>query len=344
MDNNSHEPGALPPDPDSSGALSPWALADDSPTRHDGWTGERMAKFCEVLADTGLVTDACLAAGKSTNTAYATRRRNPVFAAAWEAALTIARERLADTLLSRSIEGTLEQYYKDGELVAEKRVIDNRLGLAILTRLDRMAHTGSPLHSNLPAVAGQNPSPVRPACPEHGRGERSRGTVLASPPLDWDLALDALRTGDPDAVAAALAMLNGGKAHEAHDPPIDPPSHELCDDEEDEEEYEYDPPERVWQDQGEWWTNFPPPIGFDRYQKGKWGDYGYKRFCSDEEEALLQIEAEADRREAIEADDQLRDQFFDELTAELTERMNADLAAAARDSGAPEEAGDGGPA
>ncbi len=40
--------------------------------------------------------------------AYAARRRNPVFAAAWDAALTIARERLADTLLARSMEGNVE--------------------------------------------------------------------------------------------------------------------------------------------------------------------------------------------------------------------------------------------
>ena len=85
-----------------------------------------MATFCETLAETGLVVDACLAAGKSTVSAYALRRRNALFAAAWEGALTIARERLADTLLARSIEGSVEQYYRDGELVGERKLVDNR--------------------------------------------------------------------------------------------------------------------------------------------------------------------------------------------------------------------------
>jgi len=101
-----------------------------------------MATFCETLADTAVVAEACDDAGMSPSGAYAARRRNPVFAAAWDAALTIARERLADTLLARSMEGNVEQIYKDGELVGERHVLDNRLGLAILRRLDRLADTG----------------------------------------------------------------------------------------------------------------------------------------------------------------------------------------------------------
>ena len=112
------------------------------PIRHDGWTGEKMAAFCETLAETAVVADACDEAGMSPSGAYAARRRNPVFAAAWDAALSIARERLADTLLARSMEGNVEQIYKDGELVGERHVLDNRLGLAILRRLDRLAEMG----------------------------------------------------------------------------------------------------------------------------------------------------------------------------------------------------------
>jgi hypothetical protein len=97
--------------------------------RHDGWTGEKMAAFCETLAETAVVADACEAANMGISGAYACRRRNPVFAAAWDAALGIARERLADTLLARSMEGNVEQLYKDGVLVGERHVIDNRLGL-----------------------------------------------------------------------------------------------------------------------------------------------------------------------------------------------------------------------
>ena len=82
---------------------SPFNLPAAS-TRHDGWTGEKMATFCETLAETAVVAEACDQAGMGISGAYALRRRNPFFAAAWDAALTIARERLADTLLARSIE------------------------------------------------------------------------------------------------------------------------------------------------------------------------------------------------------------------------------------------------
>src|SRR3712207_2050442 len=92
--------------------------------RHDGWTGEKIAAFCETLAETAVVAEACDAAGMSTSGAYAARRRNPVFAAAWDAALTIARERLADTLLARSMEGNIEQIWRDGEVVGERHVLD----------------------------------------------------------------------------------------------------------------------------------------------------------------------------------------------------------------------------
>jgi hypothetical protein len=73
--------------------------------RHDGWTGDKMANFCEVLAETAVVAEACDAANMSVAGAYAARRRNPVFAAAWDAALCIPRDRLADTLLGRSLAG-----------------------------------------------------------------------------------------------------------------------------------------------------------------------------------------------------------------------------------------------
>src|SRR5258708_2333960 len=55
---------------------------------HDGWTPDRMAAFLEVLADTGIVTDAVRAAGMHRDSAYALRTRDPVFAAAWRAAQT----------------------------------------------------------------------------------------------------------------------------------------------------------------------------------------------------------------------------------------------------------------
>jgi hypothetical protein len=110
--------------------------------RHDGWTGEKMAIFCETLAETAVVAEACGMARMSISGAYAARRRSAVFAAAWDAALSMSRERLADTLLARSMEGNVEQIIRNDELVGERHFIYNRLGLAILRRLDRLADTG----------------------------------------------------------------------------------------------------------------------------------------------------------------------------------------------------------
>jgi hypothetical protein len=309
-------------EPDSPGPMpSPWArpadgtaVASAGGARHDGWTGERMAKFCEALADTGLVVEACLAAGKSTVGAYALRRRDPVFAAAWEAALTIARERLADSLLARSIEGSVEQYYKDGVLVGEKRVIDNRLGLAILRRLDRLAETGTPLGT------GGARLPTGRVCPERSRGERSRGTHNQL--MDWDLALAAMRSGEPAALAEALAMLRGQPAelNELNDPPN---SLLTGDDDTDDQEPD-DAAERCWQDDEDedekhWMTTYPPPDGFTGYQRGRWGDEDYERSCSREESALLDRNLEAGLSEYRAEDAALRDAWFARLAEQLAE-------------------------
>ena len=42
--------------------------------RHDGWTGEKMATFCETLAETAVVAEACDQAGMAISGAYAARR------------------------------------------------------------------------------------------------------------------------------------------------------------------------------------------------------------------------------------------------------------------------------
>lgn len=160
MDSTKHEP--QPPVASTLPAITSYA------TRHDGWTGEKMATFCEALAETAVVAEACDAARMGISGAYAARRRNPIFAAAWDAALSIARERLADTLLARSMEGNIEQIYKDGELVGERHVLDNRLGLQILRRLDRLAERSLCSCAGRSLVQSKNSGPLR----SHGYGHR----------------------------------------------------------------------------------------------------------------------------------------------------------------------------
>lgn len=117
-------------------------LPPDAPTpRHDGWTPDRERLFLTTLAETGVVTDAARAAGMSRESAYA--RRNSAaghaFALGWDAAILLSRHATADDVASRSRHGVIDRIYRNGELVAERHRYDNRLTMAHLTRLDRLA-------------------------------------------------------------------------------------------------------------------------------------------------------------------------------------------------------------
>src|SRR5688500_9294213 len=92
-----------------------------------GWDGPKMSAVIATLAVTGIVTFACRACDMSAKSAYALRPRDPVFAGAWEAALDMARVRLADELLARSLKGSHEALLRGGAIVAERQHYDNKL-------------------------------------------------------------------------------------------------------------------------------------------------------------------------------------------------------------------------
>lgn len=288
MEQQHHEPQPAEAESDSL-PVSPFTLPASS-ARHDGWTGEKMAIFCETLAETAVVAEACSEARMGISGAYAFRRRSPVFAAAWDAALTIARERLADTLLARSMEGNIEQIWKDGEIVGERHLLDNRLGLAILKRLDRLAETGLSLHSNT-----QQPKP--PAI------------VARSKPLDWELAVEALRSGDEKAVCKALALFEDHKVEEIEDPLNRHPS---PDDEPREIDLSHRFRETYRDGEKVWMTDFPPPAGFTGYESCDWGepDETYERECTPEEAEILEADAERARTAERAEEEALRDEWL----------------------------------
>ena len=288
-------------------------------TRHDGWTGEKMAIFCETLAETAVVAEACEAARMGISGAYACRRRNPVFAAAWDAALTIARERLADTLLARSMEGNIELIWRGGEVIGERHVIDNRLGLAILRRLDRLAEGGVCVSARDLPFSGQCRSP-----------DVHRGS------FNWEHAIDALKCGDDEGVARALTLIKGDEVEEVEAPRGGHAGgmagygalrgghagvHE-------EEQDEPDLSDRCWLDPDSdaraWLTDFPPPPGFTGYQSCEWGDPEslYKRECTAEEAAILEADAAAARAGERAEDEALRDSFFALLKDDLLPPAN----------------------
>lgn len=110
--------------------------------RHDGWTPERQARFLEALAACGVVVDACKAVGLSAQSAYAFRNRRAgcAFAITWDAVLVHrARGRLSDELMSRAMNGCIEAVHVNGCITGERHRYDNRLSMAVLTRLDRLA-------------------------------------------------------------------------------------------------------------------------------------------------------------------------------------------------------------
>jgi hypothetical protein len=112
--------------------------------RHDGWLPWKKAQFLLVLVAGGVVADGCRAVGMSVTSAYAlkNRRSGRAFGKMWDAIMIHrARGRLADNNLSRAMNGFVEQVLKDGMVVAERRRFDNRLSMAMLTRLDRLAES-----------------------------------------------------------------------------------------------------------------------------------------------------------------------------------------------------------
>jgi hypothetical protein len=266
--------------------------------RHDGWNGERMADFIRTLAETGVVADACRACDMSAKSAYALRYRDNLFARLWEAALAMARHRLADELLARSLKGSAEQIVRDGCIWGERHHFDNKLAFAILRRLDRRAELGSTFKT---PPAWEMPAPA-PA-------------VSGS----WQPLLDAVAEDRKADAEALLEAPKGDKGNtEGNDPPF---SLDLDEDEDDTQPYKS---RRVWQkwDTGEWRTDYPPPPGFDGDEKGNWEDSsGYSRSLAPDELAALAAAGLAEEVEEPinEYDDAAeRDLYFATLAAAKT--------------------------
>ena len=68
--------------------------------RRDGWTPLRRRRFTDALASGRNVRRACADVGLSREGAYKLRRRDPVFAGEWQAALLAAQEAADDAFLA----------------------------------------------------------------------------------------------------------------------------------------------------------------------------------------------------------------------------------------------------
>jgi hypothetical protein len=134
--------------------------------------------------------------------------------------------------------------------------------------------------------------------------------------IDWSFAVDALRIGDDEGVARALALFESNEVEEVEDPPNRPPSPA-------EQPKVIDLSDRCWRDDiGDvWMTDFPPPEGFNGYESRPYDDIGdeepYERACTDEEAAILEADYAGDRAAERAEDAELRDLWFTYLEGEL---------------------------
>ena len=252
--------------------------------RRDGWTPFARRLFLEVLAETGRVSRACEYAQLTKQSAYALRARDPLFAASWDAACELARAPLADALYEKALDGVTDTITKDGEVVAERHRYDSRLSIAVLHRLDKRCDRA--------LEAGANHLPILRHWDEWitlvGRGEEQAAQAL----------LDSARHGQ-----FGQLLLGENPTEE---------------EEGEEEEREVEEPEHCWCDEyGTWMTSFPPPAGFDGYQKREWGSWGYERECTPEEAELLAADRAAGEAEEFDEGEKLRDAWFDMLRKEL---------------------------
>lgn len=146
--------------------------------RADGWTPGRQRDFLAALAEGQTVEGACRIVGLTHQSAYAFRQRTAgaTFAIGWYAALLLQRQRLADTLTSRAFDGQVDTVTRDDGTTVRRHRFDNRLALALLARLDRLAAADA---------AGADPKAAAP-------GEAEAARLVAQ---DWERWLDLVDAG-----------------------------------------------------------------------------------------------------------------------------------------------------
>jgi hypothetical protein len=301
-------------------------------TRADGWSPARQRRFLEVLASSGVIMLACEAVRITARSAYSLRTRHDgaAFRLGWDAAILIARARLATDLLSRAIMGNEETIRKDPdnyEITRHRH--DNRLAMSMLARLDRMAD--SPAEGSDAAlarvVAQDFAAYLDMLCPQDvaqaeldglalpRTGEEPRARTMADAQL-----LDGSRPDTPEPmVEAVAASISSGACAAlfvaarmplaAGQNPQNPVADERCElrpepapeSEPDPEPNRSDlpPDEAAARLRGHWWdsrldrwrTDFPPPPGFTGDASSS--DYDvddYERDLTPDELAALEAE------------------------------------------------------
>lgn len=327
-----------------------------SSRRQDGWSAANQRLFLEAIAEGYGVENATYRVGLSAASAYAFRRtaKGATFALGWRAANLVAREAIAETLLVRALEGQVDTYTRaDGSTVTRHR-FDNGLASRMLARLDRQVEVASDADTHAARLVAQEFDAFL-ALVERDEGPARAGLFLTQraggedapdlAPIHALAAADRLaRTGvatageidvrdlDPHARAGwsaeqwSRAEAAGLLALAVPAPPAPEPDADAEEARASQHSQHSTGQARErepvwWDDIAEHWrTRFPPPDGFRGTEEGRYGDDGYERELTPEEEDAVEL-AERRDRAALRADDApVRDAWFAALAAEAVQQ------------------------
>lgn len=219
-----------------------------------GWTPQRQSQFLAAIADGATVADAAAEVGLSRRSAYALRRtaRGAAFRLGWQAAEILAADSLREDLWDRAKHGqTWTVVRDDGDKVitTTRHRLDNRLALAMLTRLENRLVTGGTA-SRLANRFGDFLSVL-----EAGDAPADAGELVATVKLMGTCESCEPDEDDDDANEA-----------EAAGPPVwfEPDDEGGC-----------------------WLTRFPAPPGDEHLEFETYGDPDYARMLTAAEEAAV---------------------------------------------------------
>jgi hypothetical protein len=129
------------------------------PGRHSGtaWKRSTKEKFLAALRILQHSASAAASVKQTLEQARAERRRDPIFAAAWDAILDPRISALEDAMLTRALNGTAEPVFYHGKQSADWLRYNDTLGMWMLSRHLPARYGRVPTRS--PAPGGSSPTP-----------------------------------------------------------------------------------------------------------------------------------------------------------------------------------------